>query len=120
MLNSIQSFFKDHTIAHALDNARIKEESEQNKNLSFSSKLKKGFYIGAKGVMQIFVIGTALSTLAKQFFDSTNYTEEFDFIDTVLRAPIVEEIIFRGILRNGIHSSQEFAKWATPKCIKNT
>lgn len=123
MINYIKSFFNNYTIIHAVNNPRIEEEFQQDKNSNLATKLKKGIYVEAKTFIQRFVIFTALSTLAKQLKQSNginNIKEPIGFIYEVIIGPIVEEIIFRGILQNGMHYAQKFAKWAAPRFIRNT
>lgn len=123
MVSFVKSFFVDYTIAHAVDNRRIEEERQQDKNSNLFTKLKKGICVGAKGVIKALVIVNALSVLTNQFFDDENATVKISdagFMECVIVAPIIEEIFFRGILQNGICCAQKFTKWAIPGFIKNT
>lgn len=125
----LKNFFTDYTIAHALDNSRIQRELEESRNKSLASKITQGISVGVDGLTKAIVIGFLISIVAKQFFDSTNdgskaenenTGEGLGFIYSTFTGPILEEILFRGILQNGVGCVQKLAKWVAPQLMKKT
>lgn len=125
----LRNFFTDYTIAHALDNSRIQRELKETRNKSLASKIAQGIDVGIDGITKSIVIGFFISLVAKQFFDTTNDGSQAengsagkgpDFISAVFTGPILEEILFRGILQNGMGYVQKIAKWVAPQLIKKT
>lgn len=125
---SLRGFFSDHTVAHAIDNQRITEEVQLNRDLTFFQKCKKGFEVGVKGAIQGLFISMSIYQLTKLFFDTTDNTRGYstgegavsDFKINCIMFPVVEEIVFRGIIQNGASCFQKIGNYIAPSALKNT
>lgn len=115
ILGKVGEFFYEGSILHAFDNDRLISERQANLNLTASERRWKGVRLGAKSFLQgiiSIIFMQALST--KCAFTSlgllTASTAMPTFFVAVVVAPLLEELIFRGIFQNAIHSLQNAVK----------
>ncbi len=96
----LDSFFTG-SIFHALDAPRIAAETKWAKTLQFEDQLKLGVYEGCRN----YITGTLTILLLERItrlFPELKKPEkplELSFADIVIILPLIEEILFRGVLQ---------------------
>lgn len=114
----------DYTLFHSLDNQRIQEETEQNKDRTYVNLTKMGIRAGIISVIRNISLGLILVGVSGQIFKAENATSNLDslnFMEMVVAGPIVEELILRSFFQGQVFSGlQSIAKKIAPKSIENT
>ncbi|MBB64718.1 MAG: hypothetical protein CMO81_06605 [Waddliaceae bacterium] len=122
---------KEGTIFHLFEKGRVEQEKKKYQNSSWSSRFKHSVSLGCKMTLRAspLVLGFTIYTYLNSKGPSHTFMTRTEraiqeiaraFIPAVVIAPIVEEIMFRGILQNGIHGGQILAEKIAPKCISET
>lgn len=117
----VWNFCTQGTILHALDNQRLEEETEANKKLSLCGKATLGIKYGLKGFFQkipILILVSNILTKTTNLDDIQKIDIDFSFTESSVIVPILEEIVFRGIVQNIVAVSQRALNWCMPQCIK--
>lgn len=134
MIQIMRSFYNrnyhKYSLLFAANNEEIAEESRRYKDLSWAEKLKIGVIEGAHqfvpGLSTVIIIGLALNAMCsisnlKQTLNAipSRQVTTFNPMVVVLAAPLLEEILFRGIFQNILKVLQKIATYITPQCLQN-
>lgn len=112
-LKEAGEFFNEGSIFHALDSVRLKRETVVNLSLTFEEITWKGFvagthrFIKATAALLALVLVTNIVSMTLIGSTSVGASSSSVFL-TVIFGPIIEEVIFRGVLQNGF---AELQRW---------
>ncbi len=114
-----KEFFYSGSILHAFDNARLKRESLEQTNLNTIEKCWNGFKGGIKSFTKAIIIVVVIHSVATIAFGAAATTAMPSVFFVAVVAPVVEELIFRGILHNGLRFIQNFVLEKGPTAALN-
>lgn len=106
VISAITHFFYDGSIVEAHNGQAIHDEYEKNKHLSFIERFSIGCSRGIKSFSRSILIMRILPSKNKivKSLKNSNANKINPLIDSIIVAPLLEEIVFRLILQNLILS----------------
>ena len=122
-LKRFANWWTDHSIFHAMDGKRIKREFKSLSQRSFLGQFTHGMKEGVRGFIPH--IGTAAclsfavhSKVSETVDQPTAPGKPLSFFSVVIVAPLLEEVLFRGIGQNSVAVVQKIFKCFTPKGLR--
>lgn len=114
--------FTDSNIFHALNGRRLQAEKEQNQNLGIIGKVARGIVVGARAFVPTGIVAGLGTIIACGCFGMRlSFVEpNISWTKAVITAPLKEEIVFRGLIQNGIGYAQKVLDRNVPNCLKDT
>lgn len=124
--NAIKNFFYQSSIFQASSPRAVESLKNENQPSDLWKEIKLGCYFGAGDFARGVIVTSALGLLAlgiesiskgKLGVEAT--TEDVTLLEGAASA-IAEEVLFRGLLQNGVWLLQKSASRLVPQCIRNS
>ncbi len=112
-LSWVSEFFYKGSILHGFNNERLSAERAKNLNLTELDKAALGLGGGARRFVQaswyVLALSLTISVLGITYLGVSSALT-LDILDIVIVAPIVEEVLFRGFIQEGLSILQSCIK----------
>lgn len=108
--SKLKDIFYGVSIFKALNHDVLAEEAKKNKNLSIIQKIELGLKAGTAGYISTLILSYGLHYATQGIREGTiAKNNEIQFLTTGILFPILEEIVYRGVLQNSVALIQETA-----------